>query len=123
MSVLLPDQHEDDACRDVQAADWARDAHLHLESRHRAGCRPNNEQKDGVDGWMERWRGMEGCDTDNLFFYHLFLSFFRCLSLQCCKEHPVLVFRFLSLSYFVMMALQCEHSVVLYTRLPGVEKK
>lgn len=73
---------------------------------------------------MERWGGTEGCDADNLFFYHLFVYlFFCCLSLQCCKEHPVLVFRFLSLSYFVMMALQCEHSVVLYTRLPGVEEK
>lgn len=44
MCVLLPDQHEDDACRDVPAADWARDAHLHLESRHTGG---------GVEGWME----------------------------------------------------------------------
>lgn len=34
LSAPLPDQHEDDACGDVQAPDGAGDAHLHLETRH-----------------------------------------------------------------------------------------
>lgn len=112
-SVRLADQHEDDACRDVQAADWARDAHLHLEM----GRLPTKRRAE------EWWGELGGCDADNLFFYHLIYLFFCWLSLQCCKEHPVLVFRFLSLSYFVMMALQCEHSVVLYTSWPGFGEK
>lgn len=52
MFVLLPDQHEDDACRDVQAADWARDAHLHLESRLPA------EQQ--AEEWMDGAVGRDG---------------------------------------------------------------
>lgn len=97
VSVLLPDQHEDDACRDVQAADGARDAHLHLESRHWAGCRPNNERR---SGWMARWGGMEGCDADNLFFYHLFLYFFAA---SCCNA--VKNIRFLCSGFYLCLTL------------------
>lgn len=59
----LPDQHEDDACGDVQAPDGAGDAHLHLETRHGwTDRRTDGRQMNGGGGGRR--------DEDNLFFYH-----------------------------------------------------
>lgn len=67
MSASPPDQHEDDAGRDVQTPDRTGDAALHIGNR------------------------LSG-NQDNLFFYHFILV---CLTSQHLKEHPVLIFRFL----------------------------
>lgn len=63
-----------------------------------------------------RWTGVgEGGGTRIIYFS--IILFFCCLSLQCCKEHPVLIFRFylcLTLSWWPYNVNTL--SVVLYTR-------
>ncbi len=105
ISASLPDQHEDDACCDVQTADGTGDAYLHIETLHgsahcSSACLAVWRWRTG-DGQVAQW------DEENLFFYHFIFS------ASCCNAVKNIQFSFSGfiLNYIVIMALQCEYSV------------
>lgn len=115
--VSVPDQHEDDACCDVQTADGTGDACLHIGALHGSAHMILRVWMCEDDGPMMD-RRLSGTRT----IYFSIILFFNLL-LQCYKEHPVLIFRFyLELHCHNGLTVRCEH-VCSTVRVSGVEEK
>lgn len=103
----LPDQHEDDACRDVPTADGTGDACLHIESLHgSARC---------SSACLAVWRRRQTTDdrqVAQLKTRRIYFSIILFFSASCCNAVKNIPFSFSGfISYYiVIMALKCEYS-------------